>query len=41
MLLYYDFFKDHIVDIYINFEGLINRCHNIVFDKINHKNQYI
>ena len=34
-------YKNHIVDIYLNLEGLINRCHSIVFDKINDKNQYI
>jgi len=33
--------KIHIVDIYLNLEGLINRCCSIVFDKINDKNQYI
>ncbi|KAG4102767.1 hypothetical protein H8356DRAFT_1324740 [Neocallimastix lanati (nom. inval.)] len=31
-------YKNHIVDIYLNLEGLINRCHSIVFDKINDKN---
>jgi len=33
--------KNQIVDIYLNLEGLINRCCSIVFDKINDKNQFI